>query len=248
VKIALSQERGVDILSVTGTVVVHDAKVLRAGISKIFRTGRNKIVIELSASQDVSLDALREIAAFDALARELSGRIVLAGVSPAVKTKIDSFAQPPLIVCFASRKEAVDFIIKPPVPVKADAPLRAPAPAVAHVPAPAAPAAQPSSPFAGLPGYQAPGAPLAPGDPAGAATHAHIPHNEYAEMKSRVTDLERENQALREQVMLTTLERRVPANEQVYEERIRFLESKVEKLLIEAAKAPAAGAAGAGKK
>lgn len=125
-KLKLTHEKGVEILSASGAIVDHESKVLRAGISKILKTGKNKILLELPESPDLSSAVIREIAAFDVLARELSGRIVLSGVSPALRAKIEAFAQPPVILCFESKAKAFDFLLGPP---KAD-------PVVAAVPAP----------------------------------------------------------------------------------------------------------------
>jgi anti-anti-sigma regulatory factor len=124
VKLKLTHEKGVEVLSASGPIVDHESKVLRAGISKILKTGKNKIVLELPESPDLSAGVIREIAAYDVLARELSGRIVLSGVSPELKGKIESFAQPPVILCFESRAKALDFFSTPP---QADATAATPA-------------------------------------------------------------------------------------------------------------------------
>lgn len=115
-KIALSSEKNVAILSVSDTVDDREIQVLRAGIKKILGSGKNRIVLELQGTQDLSSDILRELAAFDALARELSGRVVLAGVSATLKTKIETFAKPPLILCFETRAKAIEFLTEPPKP------------------------------------------------------------------------------------------------------------------------------------
>jgi hypothetical protein len=213
VKIALSNERGVEILSVTGPVVDHEAKILRAGITKILKIGKNKIIVELggtpAANQDFSSDALREMAAFDVLARELSGRLVLGGVSPALRVKIEAFAKPPVVLCFATRKEAIDFLTAPPTPAKAET---------------APPAAAATSLI---------GAPAESGELASL-------HDEQNAMKTRLLQLETENKTLQEQVVLATIARRAPANEDTYQEKIGHLEAKIEKLLKEAADAAAA--------
>lgn len=206
-KVALSNERGVEILSVTGSVVDHDAKILRAGVTKILKTGKNKIVVELGTpevDQEFSSEALREMAAFDVLARELSGRLVLAGISPALRVKIEAFAKPPIVLCFATRKEALDFLTTPPAPTKAEPPL-----------------------------------PVAAGAPTDSGELTSL-HEEQNALKARLLQLEAENKTLQEQVVLATIARRAPANEEVYQEKIGNLEAKIEKMLKEAAEASAA--------
>ncbi|MDR3606139.1 MAG: hypothetical protein P4M08_02030 [Oligoflexia bacterium] len=115
-KLALSSEKNAEILSVTGPIVAHDVNVLRAGIQKILKTGKNKIVLELVQSESVPAEVLRTIASIDLIARELSGRIVLAGITPGLRTRIDAFAQPPTILCFETRAQAIEFLTAPPKP------------------------------------------------------------------------------------------------------------------------------------
>jgi anti-anti-sigma regulatory factor len=124
VKLKLTHEKGVEVLSASGPIVDHESKVLRAGISKILKTGKNKIILELPASPDLSTGVIREIAAFDVLARELSGRIVLSGVTPGLKTKIEAFAQPPVILSFESKDKALEFFAAPAVPETSAAPAQ----------------------------------------------------------------------------------------------------------------------------
>lgn len=186
-KLSLASTKGVEILSVSGSIIDHGAKVLRAGLTKILKTGKNRIVLELPSSQDLSSDAIRDIAAFDVLARELSGRIVLAGVSPALRTKIEAFAKPPVILCFDTSESAVDFFTAPPRPET---------PATAEIK-----------------GLKA----------------------EEDAMRKRILELERENKALKEQVVVTTIARRPPAHEADYTRRIDSLESKLEKMISDVA-------------
>lgn len=191
-KLSLSSRKGVEVLGVSGSIADHGVKVLRAGLTKILKTGKNRIVLELPGGQDLSSEAIRDVAAFDVLARELSGRIVLAGVSSELKTKIEAFAKPPVILCFETTDGAVEFLAAPPRPEIAE------------------------------------------------AAGAESPKQEEDSLKKRVAALERENKALKEQVILTTLARRAPANEADYVSRIELLESKLEKALAEAAGAEAA--------
>jgi anti-anti-sigma regulatory factor len=202
VKLKLAHESGVEVLQADGPIRSHDAKVLRAGLSKILKTGKNRIVLALSDHADLSLDVIREIAAFDGLARELSGRIVLAGVDEALKTKIESFAKPPVILSFETREAAV-------------AHLRPLAPPAAAAPAPAPP-------------------PEAPRHGAHPEAHSFPGHDELAALRMRVAQLESDNARLRERVVRAVIERRVPAHEQDYVDRIQDLEARLERALSEA--------------
>jgi hypothetical protein len=124
-------------------------------------------------------------------------------VSPVLKTKIEAFAKPPVILCFSTRKEAIDFLTAPPAP-KAETP----------------------HPLSPLPSG-------ASGPPPGVTSEP----SQLDELRTRLQQLEAENKALQEQVVLATIARRPPQNEQVYDEKIAFLESKIEKLVTEAAAA-----------
>jgi hypothetical protein len=67
---------------------------------------------------------------------------------------------------------------------------------------------------------------------------------EFSNLKAQVAELERKNKALEEQIVVTTLKRRMPGDEAVYLEKIKTLEAKIEALLT-AAPAPAAAPAAA---
>lgn len=112
-KLSLASKKGVEILSVSESVATQDIKVLRAGMGNILKTGKNKIILALPDQQDLSSDILRELAEFDVLARELSGRVVLAKVSAQLKSKIEFFAKPPVILCFETIEKAFEFLTAP---------------------------------------------------------------------------------------------------------------------------------------
>jgi anti-anti-sigma regulatory factor len=114
-KIALETLKGISVLSVTETVTEHDIEVLRAGLIKILKTGKNKIILELPKNDSLPSEVIRELASFDVMARELAGRLVLAGITTVLKTKIEVFAMPPVILTFESREKAIEFFSTPPV-------------------------------------------------------------------------------------------------------------------------------------
>jgi anti-anti-sigma regulatory factor len=115
-KIALTSEKNIQVLTASGAVAEHEVQILRAGLKKILSTGKNRIALELTLMDDLPAAVIREVATFDLLARELGGRIVLAGVSPLLRTKIEAFAQPPVILSFETREKAVEFLSLPPQP------------------------------------------------------------------------------------------------------------------------------------
>jgi len=194
VKIALAAEKNVQILSVSEGITEHDIQVLRAGLVKIFKTGKNKIILEVPNLDVLPGPVIRELSSFDIMARELSGRLVIAGVSSVLKTKIEVFAKPPIILTFENREKALEFLNAPPKPE-------------------VAPTAAPPS-----------AAPVASAD-------VEALKAEQNSMKQRLHDLELENKALKEQIILAVIARRPPQDEIAYVEKIQTLEAKIEKLL-----------------
>lgn len=116
-KIALTAEKSIPILTVSEGITSHDLQVLRAGIIQLFKSGKNKIILELPNLDSVPGEVIRELSSFDIMARELSGRLIVAGVSPGLKTKIEVFAKPPIILTFENREKALEFFTAPAVAV-----------------------------------------------------------------------------------------------------------------------------------
>jgi hypothetical protein len=216
VKLALTAEKSIPILTVSDGITEHDVQILRAGIIKLLKSGKNKIILEVPDLDSMPGEVIRELSSFDMAARELSGRLVVAGVSAGLKTKIEVFAKPPVILTFESRAKAVEFFLSPPKP---------------EVPATAAPGAAPAA------GAVA-GAPLV-------SPEAEALKAEQNSMKQKLHDLEAENKLLKEQIILATIARRQPKDEVAYLEKIQLLESKIEKLLTETPVAPPAAAGSA---
>jgi len=216
VKLTLTPLEGVDVLTGSGEISSNDVLVLKAGIKKLFLSGKNRIVLELPEAGKIPVDVLREVAQLDIIARELSGRVVLAGVKPDTKAQIGRFGSPPIIECFDLKEDAIRFFNPPPrtnalklppvVEVKAAAPSTA-----AELEAKAKAAQQ----------YK-----------------ADIRQKEITDLgalRKLVSQLENENKLLKGQ-LLTMLNQRVnPPNETSYQTKIRALESRIEELFGEAA-------------
>jgi hypothetical protein len=211
-KLALTAEKSIPVLTVSEGITEHDVQILRAGIIKLLKSGKNKIILEVPNLDSIPGEVIRELSSFDIAARELSGRLVVAGVSPGLKTKIEVFAKPPIILTFESRAQAVEFFLSPPKP---------------EVPATAAPGTAPAA------GGVAAGAPLV-------SPEAEALKAEQNSMKQKLHDLEADNKLLKEQIILATIARRQPKDEVAYLEKIQLLESKIEKLLSETPVAAAA--------
>lgn len=112
-QIKLSREKDVHILTVSGTIAERDASVLKAGLTKLLKDGKNKIILELLQPQGLTPLILKELATLNALARELSGSILLAGVDALTRAKIESLSTPPVIQCHESRAHALAAMAQP---------------------------------------------------------------------------------------------------------------------------------------
>lgn len=143
-KLKLEAIRDISVLVAEGAITPENFAVLRAGIKKLFKDGKNKIILEVPDSGTFTPAILREMAALNLMASELSGSIVLAKIAPLTRAKIEAFSKPPVVSCFADRELATEFfypkvpeeIPKTPVATEpAAAPAVTAAPAVAAAPA-----------------------------------------------------------------------------------------------------------------
>lgn len=213
-KIKLARELGAEILALEGPVSTAELDVLRAGITKLLRDGRNRVVVELSPDQDISAEAIRELARLDLLARELSGGILISGLTPRVLQKVASFMNPQSLRAYPTRAEALQVFAPRPKggDVTAAAPVATPA------------VATPVS------------------DDAREKARQDVIARERGEvgaLRRRIAELETEAEALRAQ-LLTKLElRKTPPHETAYQERIRTLEARIDEFLAAPPAAPA---------
>ena len=111
-KLSLAAKNGVNIINVAGPVDIKHFQILKAGITKIFRDGKNKILLNFQFAEKIEHEVIREIAILDITARELSGRIALTCDNPELKQSIASFSTPPVIPIFATDDLALDFFQK----------------------------------------------------------------------------------------------------------------------------------------
>jgi len=76
-KLQLVQENGIHILSVSGPVDDQGAQVLKAGVTKLYKNGHNRVIVELLNPREVSPNAFKMFQELHALARELAGDLVI---------------------------------------------------------------------------------------------------------------------------------------------------------------------------
>lgn len=108
-KLALRQEEGVSVLDVSGPVDPQNFQVLKAGLTKLLRDGKNRIVLKINDAEQVPSDVLRELAILDVTARELSGQIILVSGNENLKQSVRTFAKPPVIPILSTLELALKY-------------------------------------------------------------------------------------------------------------------------------------------
>ena len=107
-KLQLSEHKGVHVLSIDGPIGGHNSMVLKAGITKLFKDGKNRLVLELKHTPELSDATIRELGVMNQFARELAGEIVLVIESDDLRSKIANFGAPTPVKCFATKLDGVD--------------------------------------------------------------------------------------------------------------------------------------------
>lgn len=79
----LKQVGTVHVLHVQGALATTDSAVLRAGISKLMRTGKDRIVLDLSSSSPLPEEIAKEVVELHRVTTELGGRIAVVVPEPA---------------------------------------------------------------------------------------------------------------------------------------------------------------------
>lgn len=213
-KLKLEAVRDISILVAEGPITPENFAVLRAGIKKLFKDGKNKIILELPDSGSLAAPILRELAVLNLLASELAGSIALAKIEPLTRAKIEAFSKPPVVRSFADRQAAVEFFH----PKSEEIPSKA-----APTPAPnvAAPAPQKNVPLD------------VPGDAAAAVPgemKSEIRAREMGDLgavRKKLSDLEAENAELKARLAEMIVTRRDPPDLDSWKEKVANLEKQL---------------------
>jgi len=226
-KLKLKSDRDIHILGVIGDLDAQGFAVLRAGITQLFKSGKNKIILDLSQSKVLRPEPLRELTLLNRLARELAGEILIAGAQPDVAQELQEAAGTEGVVIVSDLASALRRF-RPLVQAAA----QENEPLVAETSLGAARAAGQESPQ--------PGARL--------QEEILALKNQLREKESGdLSNLRRENALLKDQntqlkllLERQVIERRSPPDESAYQEKIRSLESQVEEALQKLAPPPEA--------
>jgi anti-anti-sigma factor len=111
-KLNLESQDGVSILGVAGEIDLHNFEILKAGLTKLFRSGKNRIILNLEDATSIDAPILRELAIIDVMARELSGKITLVSSYDDLKESVRLFARPPVVPIFSSVPLALEYFAK----------------------------------------------------------------------------------------------------------------------------------------
>lgn len=214
-KLKLEAVRDLSVLIVEGPITPENFAVLRAGIKKLFKDGKNKIILELPDSGALAATILRELATLNLLAAELSGSIVLAKIEPLTRAKIESFSKPPVVTCFSDRVAATEhFHPKVVEETTAAAPAAAPAPT--------------SSPVAAAPPL--PETSTSEIDEKTKLLKTEIRTKELGDLgavRKKLSELESENNELKTRLAEMVLIRREPPDLGAWKEKVAVLEKQL---------------------
>lgn len=206
-KLKLEANRDVNILTASGEINAERFAVLKAGIKKLFRDGKNKIILELPESKTFPVEILREMAHLNLMAAELAGQIVLSGISLETKSKIESFSKPPSVRCTTTREEALKLFFDPAKPAPASA-------STSTQPPSSTTAAKPSE----------------SGDEKKGAKEKirQSELNDLGALRKRISELETENKELIVSLKDAVLKRRDPPDLDAWKAKVKDLETQLE--------------------
>ncbi len=261
-KLSLKAEKDVTILCVAGPVSPESFKVIKAGITKLLKEGKNKLVIELNQWSDVTNEVIQEISQLNSIAQELAGKIIISQADDGTKAKIKSFSTPHPLVTFDKTTDALQSFVQPTAIPSVPATPSAPKPATPTTPATAAPAKPGAAPAKPVVAPAKPGtAPAKPGvgtkpsvpgkpgtvpDKVVSEPPPEPPKSEFDKLRDAMKKLESsglaelrrdneklkiENLKLRNDFQKLFMERKIPANEKAFQERIASLELQLKEIL-----------------
>jgi anti-anti-sigma factor len=101
----LQKQGNAHVLEVSGDVDAKGAAILRAGITKLMKSGKDRIIVDFSKAGSIDSTAIRKLGELVELASELMGKIVAAGKE--LKNAKQLSAAIPLL---PSVKEAIDYL------------------------------------------------------------------------------------------------------------------------------------------
>lgn len=106
----LEQKNGAHILKVSGDIDSKGTEILRAGITKLMKSGKDKIILDLSKVGGIDEKLLAEIALLNHLATELNGKVIVAGAPKKFEDTVKKHGNPPPFLVLGSVEEATKLL------------------------------------------------------------------------------------------------------------------------------------------
>lgn len=244
-KLKLKSERDVHILGVAGTLDEKSFAVLHAGITKLFKTGKNKIILDLAEAEVHRPEPLHGLTELNHLARELAGEIVIVGAASDIAEELRHAAGAGGIVVMPDVATALQRLLPPlrpsvatpekpsSIPEKAVAANESRAPLVTEARAPSSPA----------PSHDLTSEKLQAEVLQLRSQLREKEGGELAKLRQESALCQEQNNQLKLLLERLVLERRSPPNEAAYQAKIRSLETEMEETIQRlAAATPAAKA------
>lgn len=209
-KLKLTSHESVECLQIVPPMESHDTKVLRAGVSKLLRDGKSRILIDVSQANPLPKDLVLDLEELHAIAHELGGSVALAGIQP---------PSPPTgkLPVFPKPDEAIRFL-RGGAPVR-KAGVAEPSQAAAPAPSVQAPATQPAA--ASSSATKA----LSAEDPRKARIHSE--QGELGKVRSELEKLKLEHNATLTRLADMLVERKQSSGLEVLKKKVEELEAEL---------------------
>jgi hypothetical protein len=106
-KLRLDQIKDISILEASEDISVHEISILKAGIGKLLKSGKNKIILNLTNAKKLSTEMMEVILHFQSIAFELKGELILVGQGDLVHEVIQKKGKGNYLKFFTSKEAAV---------------------------------------------------------------------------------------------------------------------------------------------
>lgn len=117
-KLTLKEQNGVQVLTVMSPITADDFKIIRAGLVKLLKDGKNKIDVHFDSSEPLDLAVVNELKALNTPARDLAGEIVVSSPNEVCRKSIALQVQPKELSVFETIEQATSHLTKKPSPTE----------------------------------------------------------------------------------------------------------------------------------
>src|SRR3989338_935806 len=107
----LEQKGGTHVLKISGDIDLKGTAILRAGVAKLMKSGKDKIILDMSSVGGLHESFVKEITELAKLASELGGKIVIAGAPAGVVSTIKGADNSPPFTLLTGVDEAAEFLV-----------------------------------------------------------------------------------------------------------------------------------------